>query len=344
MRNAAALVLTALLAALSLSAHRATAATPGPRAADTILFEWPDHRVRRDLIAHLSSSLVEITPRPTRPTLDERLARPPFVTGEGRIALDLARLDPQAAAQLTAAAAGGRLNFDTFLPVAEPLYAHARAPRRLSELYAAHGLLAGPDWVSVDLASALTRGHRRIWFNARTVLESSIAALESGTTSVSYPPGTWFVAEQFHADETLMETHVIGKRADQDWDFLMYDAAGNQATSSPELGMRAPTSCFACHRNMGRLPPFRDFPAASEPIDGFQPAVNLSLDATGEAIIRRFAIPGARPDELHGIYGGLAVLKARTWFASGTAPQWLLALWPRVLRVIPELTGPKRIR
>lgn len=327
-----------LIAILVVSSCAVATASPGTRAdqSDVVVFDWPAGRVQRDIIAHTASSLLPIVSFPARPTLEERLARPPFVTGEGRIGLDLSSLSASAAVALRTAAAGGRLNFGTFAPVGETLYGPARAPKRLVELYRTAGLLQGPDWVSVDLASALTRGARRIWFNARIVLEGSVAALETGTAPI-YPPGTWFVAEQFHADGSLMETHLVGKRADRDWDFLMYDAQGNQATSSAELGMRAPTTCFACHRNMGRMPPFRDFPAASAPIDGFQPAVQLALDATGRAVASRFALAGPRPDELHGIYGGVAALRARTWMQSGTAPAWLTALWPRLVRVVPEL-------
>ena len=312
----------------------------GPALGQVVGLEWPDHPVQRALIAYEASSLRAIQKTAARPTLEERLAQAPFVTGESRVALDLTAFDAEAAGAIRAAAVtaggGSLLAFKTWTPVAEKLYAPRRAPGTLNELQQKHGIRQSPDWTHVDVMSLLTQGRRRIWFDTRRVLEAHVAALEK-RKPFAYAPGTWFLAEQLKADGSLIETHVIGLRDDHEQDFLLYDKNGVQGLSSAEFRMRAPTTCFACHRNAGHLPPFADFPDVGSPVNGFQPKVEVDLSASDQAAVRALLVPGERPDDTHGSYGGLAALKVRKDIQAGTAQAWETALWPRLVKLVPAL-------
>jgi hypothetical protein len=307
------------------------------RAEEVVLFDWPQQPVLRELIGYLGSSLAPIRPTPARPTLAERLAHAPFVTGEGRVGLDLTALDAAAASALRAATgADGRLAWAGFGPAADALIGPRRTPRpTLSELRAL--LQLGQDWESVNVASMLSWDERRLWFNTRRVLETTVVAMETGKP-LAFPQETWFLAEHFAADGTVHETHVLSKRADQEWDYLLYDAQGQiQPVSTAINGLRSPTTCFACHRNAGRVPPFKNFPDASDPVNGFLPRVIVTLDPADANIVRKLTRTGPREDHLHGQYGGLAALRVRERIRAGTAPAWAQALWPRLVALVPEL-------
>ena len=303
---------------------------------DTVTVYWPDNRVQRDIIAYQGASLVPLRPSATRPTVEERLAHAPFITGENRVALDLQTLDPEAAAAFKAAAGAGQLSFSSFSGAAEKLYGPRRAPRTLAELKAKEGIQSSPDWQSVEVMSLLTHGKRRISYDARKILEATVTAMEAHAT-ITFPAGTWFMAEQLHPDGSLVETHLLGKRADQELDYLLYDKTGNIGVLSSEFNMRAPTTCFACHRNARRLPPFADFPDATGPVQDFTPAVLVTLSAGDTAILRAFVTSGPRPDDTHGTYGGLAALNLKRQMAEGHAPDWGRALWPRLVKLVPAL-------
>lgn len=308
--------------------------------AEVVGLQWPDNPAQRAIFAYEAASLRPVMPTAARPTLEERLRAAPFVTGEARVGLDLSTLDAEAAAAIRAAApqagSGTLLNLGTWAPVAEKLYGPRRAPRTLAEFKALHGVLVGPDWASVDVRSILTKAKRRIWYDARKVLESTVTAMESGTP-LSYPVETWFLTEQLEDDGSLVETHLIGKRADHEMDYLLYDAKGVLDVHSAESNMKSPTTCFACHRNARRLTPFAEFPDAAPPLNGFQPAIEIQLDATQTAIVRAFVMTGPRPDDTHGTYGGIAALRLRKSIADGSAQPWARKLWPRLIKLVPAL-------
>lgn len=315
----------------------------GAAGADVVGLQWPENRVQQALFAYHASSLMPVKPTAARPTLEQRLAAPPFVTGEGRVGLELDHFDAPTAAAIRAVAAqagaGANVAFATFSPAAEKLYGPHRAPATLAELKKQHGIQEGADWAFVDVMSLLTKNRRRIWYNARTVLEASVAAMESGT-ELSYPVGTWFLSEQFHPDGVLTEFHILGKRADHEIDYLLYDKDGKLGIQSCESNMRAPTTCFACHRNARRLTPFAEFPGPASTVAGFTPEVMMTLTDLEKEIARAFVITGARPDDTHGTYGGLAAIRLRARMADGSAPAWAKALWPRLVKLVPALAKP----
>lgn len=319
-------------------AHGAAAA-----GSDALTFMWPDHPMQREVTGYLASSLVPIRPLPARPSLAERLEHAPFIAGEGRVALDLSKLDAEAASAFRVVAQGagsaGQLTFPAFSPVAEKLYGPRRAPPgKLAGLLALAQRDSDPDWVPVDVKSLITRSQRRIWFHARRVLETTVTAMES-SSALKFPLGTIFFAEHHDAQGVLTETHALVKRPDQEWDYLLYNAQGDVQSNSHEVqGLRSPTSCFACHRNAGRPSPFREFPDAAAAVDGFTPEVVLSLSEAEREICRAFARPGPREDHLHGVYGGIAALRLRAQIQAGNAPAWATALWPRLVRLVPALS------
>ena len=308
--------------------------------AEVVGLQWPENRVQQMLFAYGAAALMPVKPTDKRPTLEERLAAPPFVTGESRVGLELSNFDADAAGAIRAVAAkagaGATLNFGTWSPVLEKLYGPHRAPVKLAALMQQTGLKQGPDWDSVDVTSLLTKSTRRIWYNARTVLESTAQAMETGQ-ELTYPTGTWFMTEQIHEDGTLVEYHLLGKRADHELDYLLYDKNGNLSIGSAELNMRTPTTCFACHRNARRLSPFAEFPEAAAPMNGFTPAVHFPMTAPEKLIAKAFVLTGARPDDTHGTYGGIAAIRLRQQMAAGTAPAWGKALWPRLVKLVPAL-------
>jgi hypothetical protein len=306
---------------------------------NTVMFRWPGGLVEQELLAYLASSLLPIKPSVVRPTLDERLKCAPFVRAQGRVGLDLTTLDAAAADTLRAAAqsagSGGQLTYQRYISVGEKLFQERRAPGpKLADLYRKLRFPGDPAWWHVDVMSTISRGRRRIWFDVRNTLETSLTALETGRP-LCHPADTYYVAEQFNADDSLMDTHISGKRADGDWDFLQYDPAGDLVANSPELRFHSPSSCFRCHRYAARLTPFREFPDTPPPTQTLKPRVMVDLAAADVPLIKAFTEAGARPEDVHGTYGGLAALRLRDMRKDPAAPAWVLPLWERLLKAVP---------
>lgn len=308
--------------------------------ADVVGLQWPENRVQRELFAYSGVSLRELAPTQARPTLEERLAGAPFVTGEGRVAFDVEAFDAETQTELRAVAAqagaGAQVTFMQWAPVMEKLYGPRRAAPTLEAHKARHRIMQGDTWTYVDVKSLLTKARRRIHYDGRIVLEAAARALETGSP-VSYPVGTWFLSEQFNPEGDLTEFHLIGKRPDHDNDYLLYDRNGKLGIKSVELNMKAPTTCFACHRNARRLTPFAEFPDPASTVAGFTPEVLVELTDAEKAICRAFAPTGPRNDDTFGAYAGLAAVKLKPRIADGTAPGWAKALWPRLVKLVPAL-------
>lgn len=320
---------------MMLLAGLATAA-----AADVVGLQWPENRMQQLVLTYQAASLLPIKPAATRPTIEERMAAAPFVTGEGRVGLDLASFDAEAAKAIQTAAAsagaGALLTYPSWQAVAEKLYGSRRVPATLAEWKVKVGFQQGDVWASVDVMSLLTKNKRRIWYNAKAVLEATVTSMESGQP-ISFAPGTWFLTEQIHPDGTVVEFHLLGKRADQELDYILYDGQGNLGIQSAELNMKAPTTCLVCHRNARRLTPFAEFPNAPRTVRDFKPEVQVTLSAVEREIAQAFVLTGARPDDTHGTYGGLAAIALRKQMAAGAAPAWGKALWPRLVKLVPAL-------
>lgn len=312
---------------------------------DTVQLEWPASSYDRILAAYVASSLLPVPSCAARPTLAERLASPPFITGEGRVALDLASLDPDSAAAFLKASevtgAGHVLAWEAFLPVAEARYLKMRYfSANLPALHQYLALLTDPAWVAVKVRSLISGGERRVWFHVKHVLEGTLDALESGKPLL-FPRGAWFVAEHLDAQGNVVETHATGKRPDWEWDYGLYDKHGvGQVESSGRYALhsetRAPSSCYSCHEISARVSPFAEFPDPAEPVGGLQPEVLLALSPADAAIVRKLSLPKGG-DQVMGQYGGLAALCVRTWRQAGTAPAWSEPLWQRLLSFVPEL-------
>lgn len=320
-------------------------AVPCP-AEELVRLEWPDSSYDRALAGFLSSSLLPVGSLPTRPTLAERLASPPFVTGEGRVSLDLAAFDHDTAAAIRKASEltdhGRVLAWEAFVPVAEQRYFVQRYFE--AGLEAMHGylaLLTDPAWIPVRLRSIISGGERRVWFHVRFVLDGVLPALER-KQKIVYPPGTWFVAEHLDTAGQVIETHVTGKRPDWEWDYGLYDKDGNGAVESGghryglHQNVRAPSSCYSCHEISARMSPFAEFPKPAEPAGDLQPEVLIDLSPADREIVAKLNVEKGS-DQVMGQYGGLAALKIRAWRQAGTAPAWTEEYWQRLIKLAPEL-------
>jgi hypothetical protein len=336
----------AAIAAATVSGGAPDPAKARPsRLQEPLLLEWPPGSIKKELAAYLAASLVPIRVTTRRPTLPERLSGPPFVAGEGRVALDLAAFDLAAAQALLDAASGPpprRLSYEAYLPVAERLYLERRYfLSKIEHLIGHLGIGTDPAWQSVEVESLITRERRRIFYHMQDVLEPAVRSLEKGGKIV-YDPGTWFLAQELHRSgggRRVIETHVIGKRSDWEWDYALYDRDGYVRTESEEMPalFRSPSRCFTCHHSAGRMPPFADFPDASAPVGGFRAGVLVDLTARDAAVVRVLAGREARGDAPMGHYAGLAALRLKTLAASGSLPAWARPLWVKLLRHIPEL-------
>lgn len=321
------------------------AAAPASRAEPDLLpLEWPASRTQQELAAYLAGSLRTVHETAARPTLEQRLSAKPFVVDQQRVALDLSSFDAPTAKALksVAAPAGGglQLGYRAFVKRAEPLYSERRYfLAKLVYLKNRLGFDTDPGWRHVDVDSLITKTRRRLWFHVKNVLDAALDGLERGRPWV-FAPGTWFIAEDMDAHGHVEEVHVLGKRADWDWDFAIYDANGTVSAVSPTQPqmMKVPTTCYTCHRSSGRMPPFRDFPAPSAPVGHVTPKVLVELSAKDAAIVRALTQRPPKADEPLGNYAGLAALALRELAAApGPKPEWVAPLWKRARAAVPAL-------
>lgn len=336
------------------------------RAEELIQIEWPESPYDRSLAAFLGGSLVPVASMPARPTLAQRLAQSPFVTGEGRVAINLTDMDDataEAFRNVAETTPNGRvLPWEGFLPLAEQRYFVLRYfSDDLAAMQEYLSLTTDPGWVTVSVQSIISGGVRRVSYHVRHVLEATLDALEQHKPLL-YRPGAWFVAEHLDAAGKVSETHVTGKRPDWEWDYGLFDQNGDgQIVSGGHRGpgmrgagkgvatkdaagkayllqaeIRAPSSCYSCHEISGRVSPFAEFPAASDPVGDQHPAVLVTLSAADREIVRKLNVEKGA-DQVMGQYGGLAALTLRAWRQAGTAPTWSEPLWERLVKLVPEL-------
>jgi hypothetical protein len=255
--------------------------------------------------------------------------------------LDLEALASETAAELREAAASNapsdRLDLHEFHDGGADGYQRARPfPEDIEGLRSELGIDSDPRWWWVDVDSVVIRGTRRVVFPAEVALDAALGTLDAvpaaGNTGVHYPVGTTFLAEERGADGVVHETHVSRKRADQDWDYALYDHDGVRRTHSPAMPQRfrVPTTCSGCHNSSLRLPPFRDFPDVAPPIGGFQPIVRMELDAEEAALVRRLDGTAAAHDRVLGRYAGVVAVRLQRKAAAGELSGWEPAAWARL--------------
>lgn len=301
---------------------------------------WPSAALNQELAAYLGTSLFPVPEHDPRPTTEQRLHMSPFVVDAGGVALNLDEVDEDSAHALLGAAAGDPhpvLSFGAFVPVAEQLYLTRRYNlATLALLYDHLGLGRDPLWRAVDVRSIIAKGIRRIRYNVRQVLEPVAAALRTGKP-VCYATTTWFVAEHLDANGRLLEAHTMGKRPDMDWDYALYDGRGYlQIASEGDPAVRAPTTCWTCHRTSKRVSPFLEFPAASAVHEGLLPEVLVTLDARQAAIVQALALDRTGDDVL-GHYAGLAALELEKLAQAGPLPAWAQPVWQTLKEHVPQL-------
>lgn len=313
-------------------------ATAGASAAPRALLplDLTGSAVRARQAAYLGSSLVPVVPSPARPTWEALLGRVPFRSDGRRVVLDLDTLDPETGVALVEAAAATPpaegLDFAELRAAGERAYLRTRPfPDPVGALRLELGL-DRPDgrWFAVTVASLINRGRRRLWARLDQTLGAALAALPQGREGTP-PVGAVFLAEELDGG-VVTETHVMRRRADQLYDYALYDHEGRRAVASPHFPQRfrAPLTCAGCHQAGARFPPFREFPDPSPGFGDFLPRVELELTPAEVALVRAFPRAARTQERVLGVYPGLAAVALLRAQAERPLRPWELGLVRRM--------------
>ncbi|MEX2401947.1 MAG: hypothetical protein WD423_14325 [Rhodothermales bacterium] len=307
----------AVLAALSLSAC-------GERMDGTVDERVPSALVRVAIDQSDPERLLRyyfggyVSPRPADPfeagILSERA---------GRLYVDRETLDehhPGASDALADVDGDGTIRWEEFEAFIDRSYHAARsAPDSVAEWFDEAGFEAGDaDWMHVEVDGVMTTARRHVYVRKADV-RAALEQFDDRGGQLAYPIGTTFFGRHV-VEGRLVETTIMHKRADDQWDFFVYDADGGIAdsTSTPPRALKSPVQCVGCHFGDKLLEPERSFPGTVRPGPHGPRALYVDDELRDAVVVRYFDEHRRRSDDVLGLYGTLFVSRLRAERRAGT--------------------------
>lgn len=231
----------------------------------------------------------------------------------------LAARHPALAPQLDAATADGTLDWEELAAFLQATYYEARAlPATREALYTTLGFHPDdPAWFVVEIDGVMTTARRRV-FVPKSALRAALTQFRAKDERLHYPQGTAFIGEHW-ADGALAETTLMWKRADDFWDFAVYDADGQwaEATTTPPRPLKSPTQCVGCHFGSRAFEPEKSFPGEARPGPHGPRTLHIP-DAWRHAdLVAFFDEHRKRSDTILGLYNTLFTAQLLTDRAAG---------------------------
>lgn len=164
-------------------------------------------------------------------------------------------------------------------------------------------------WFVVDVQGVMSTARRKVYV-AEEALRTALRTYHEHDARLLYPAGTAFVGEHY-LDGERVETTVMRKRADGQWDFFVYDAADSLArqTTTPPRALKAPVQCVGCHFGNRLFEPEKSFPGRAEPGPHGPRQVYVDEALRNGEVMRFFDEHRKRSDAILGLYGTLYVAR-----------------------------------
>ncbi len=243
-------------------------------------------------------------------------------TGRGfRVRLDtLSSCSPWLAEEIAAAAGEDRrLDWDEFSEFVSVRHARIRNQPVLSELLEQTQDVDG-DWMRVDVTGVMSTLRRRVSVRRSNVFDALRSYEENGRRLV-FPVGTRFVGQ--HLDRsagTVLETTVMTKREDGQWDFFVYDSDGVAADSTLPFprALSVPTQCVGCHFGSKLYEPEKSFPSVAPDGPHGPRRIHVPESLRDRETVAYFDEHRRRSDHVLGLYGTLLAAELRHARQAGT--------------------------
>ncbi|MEM8484773.1 MAG: lipoprotein [Bacteroidota bacterium] len=218
--------------------------------------------------------------------------------------LNPALLDEGYRGQLDDAAADGVLNWDELEPFLQQTYYSARsAPATLEALISPDLFRSGEGaWMMLPVDGVMTTARRQIYIE-REKVAAALAQYAAQNRRIIYPEGTVIVGDHV-ADERVVETTVMKKRADGMWDYFVYDAAGMlmTATATEPRPLAVPTRCVGCHFGDKQFEPARSYPEPASPGPHGPRGIDLPTTPYDAVLVETLDEHTKRSDSVLGLY------------------------------------------
>ncbi len=177
-------------------------------------------------------------------------------------------------------------------------------------------------WFTVDVRGVMTTARRRIYVS-QEALRAALTTYHNRGEQLVYPIGTTFVGEHF-IDSVHVETTVMRKRADDYWDYFIYNREGDLAreTGTPPRSLESPIQCVGCHLGDRQFEPEESFPAEAPAGPHGPRAIYVGDNLRDMQVVRFFQEHLKRSDNVLGLYGTLFVSTLRARQRAGSiAPE-----------------------
>lgn len=238
-----------------------------------------------------------------------------------RLQLDtLTHHSPWAAAQIVAAAGDdGRLDWEEFSKFISGYHDRIRSQPDLATVLAEIAD-AGDDVMRVDVTGVMSTLRRRVLVRRSDVLDA-LRSYESNGRRLLYPVGTQFIGQHRDvAGDSVLETTVMVKREDGQWDFFVYDAGGAPADSTlaRPRALSVPTQCVGCHFGSKLYEPEKSFPGRAQDGPHGPRRIYVAEALRDPVLVEYFDEHRRRSDHVLGLYATLLTAELHQARSDGT--------------------------
>jgi hypothetical protein len=190
----------------------------------------------------------------------------------------------------------------------ETYYAARKFPPTLQAFRAEHSYsVTDPKWFSVRLNGAMSSVERTIYIEY-SALKAALSQYKANNQQLLYPVGTVIIGE-YTEGGAIIETTLEQKRADNHWDYWIYDASGNLAKQTLEKpkALKAPTQCVGCHYGKKLYEPEKSYPADAPVINDVLRKIQGTPAPKTAEMVAFFQEHAKRSDTILGVYNTIFV-------------------------------------
>lgn len=211
---------------------------------------------------------------------------------------------PQGELLVDAALSGGKIDWDEFAEFVDRTYYEARElPVSIESVWDSLRDDGTESLFKIEVNGVMTTARRRITV-ADAAVRAALTTFRRNNGRLVYPVGTIVIGEHVEADSVL-ESTVMRKRGDADWDFAVYNASGERApaTLARPRALKAPTQCIGCHFGTRLFEPEKSFPVAPRRTADGERKLWYDQEIYADTLVSFFDEHRRRDDTVLGLYG-----------------------------------------